>query len=93
MAEFRLSVTEEVKRWVLGFGSKAVVLGPDSLRREVAEELQALLAAYQADVTGDRAADAGPDRHVPAERHVRRPAAEPSLIGASRSRESSDADD
>lgn len=47
-AEFRLSSTEELKRWVLGFGAKAVVLGPESLRREIAEELAALAAAYDA---------------------------------------------
>ena len=46
LAEFRLSGTEELKRWVLGFGAKAAVLEPESLRLEIAEELQALLTAY-----------------------------------------------
>jgi predicted DNA-binding transcriptional regulator YafY len=52
LAEFRLTSTEELKRWVLGFGAKAVVLEPESLRREIAEELRSLVPAYEA---------AGPD--------------------------------
>ena len=46
VAEFRLSGTEELKRWVMGFGSKAVVLDPESLRLEIVDELQTLLSAY-----------------------------------------------
>ena len=48
LAEFRVSGTEEIKRWLLGFGSKAVVLEPESLRREVVEELREVLASYDA---------------------------------------------
>jgi len=46
LAEFRLSSTEALKRWVLGFGAKAEVVEPDWLRSEVAEELRATVAAY-----------------------------------------------
>lgn len=46
LAEFTVSGTEEIKRWVLGFGAKAVVLEPEGLRREVMEELGALLSTY-----------------------------------------------
>jgi predicted DNA-binding transcriptional regulator YafY len=46
LAEFRLAGTEELKSWLLGFGSKALVLEPEPLRREIAEELKSLLAAY-----------------------------------------------
>lgn len=46
LAEFTVSGTEEIKSWVLGFGVKAVVLEPESLRREVAEEVRAMAAAY-----------------------------------------------
>jgi predicted DNA-binding transcriptional regulator YafY len=46
VAEFRLSATEELKRWVLSFGARAVVLEPESLRREIAEELAALAEVY-----------------------------------------------
>ena len=48
LAEFQLSTTEEVKRWVLGFGENAVVLEPESLRREMAEELRQMADAYVA---------------------------------------------
>lgn len=47
VAEYVVSGTEEIKRWILGFGVKAVVLGPESLRREVAAELRAALASYE----------------------------------------------
>jgi proteasome accessory factor B len=48
LGEFRLSSTTELKAWVLSFGANAVVLEPDSLRREIAEELRKCLAAYPA---------------------------------------------
>lgn len=46
LATFTVSGTEEIKRWVLGFGAKAEVLGPEDLRREVAEELRVTLSRY-----------------------------------------------
>ncbi len=46
LAEFRLGTTEEVKRWLLGFGRHAVVLEPEELREEIVEELKALLSSY-----------------------------------------------
>jgi len=48
LATFIVSGTEEIKRWILGFGAKAEVLGPEGLRREVVEELRAMLSAYSA---------------------------------------------
>jgi predicted DNA-binding transcriptional regulator YafY len=53
LAEYRLSSTRELKSWILSFGSRAVVLEPEELRREIAEELRTLLGAYEA---------SGPDR-------------------------------
>jgi predicted DNA-binding transcriptional regulator YafY len=47
VAEFRLSGTEEIKRWIMSFGQHAVVLAPDSLRAEIVQELNSLLAAYR----------------------------------------------
>lgn len=44
----RLSSTVEIKSRVLGYGASAVVLEPESLRAEVAEELRRMLAAYEA---------------------------------------------
>ena len=46
LAEFRLSNTEEVKRWILSFGQYAVVLEPAALRDDVTQELNASLAQY-----------------------------------------------
>ncbi len=48
VAEYLVSGTEEIKRWILGFGVKAVVLEPDSLRREILAELRAAAEAYDA---------------------------------------------
>ena len=47
LAELRLSSTAELKPWILGFGSAAEVLEPESLRAELAAELQQMLAAYR----------------------------------------------
>jgi predicted DNA-binding transcriptional regulator YafY len=52
LARFTVSGTEEIKRWVLGFGSKAVIQEPDWLRREVVEELRAMTAAYATPESG-----------------------------------------
>ncbi|MGE3781023.1 MAG: helix-turn-helix transcriptional regulator, partial [Pirellulaceae bacterium] len=46
LAEFRLSGTEEIKRWVLSFGSAAVVLEPAALRDELAAELRQTIESY-----------------------------------------------
>lgn len=46
LATFNVSGTEEIKRWILGFGAKAKVLSPEGLRREVVEELRAMLSTY-----------------------------------------------
>ena len=47
VAEFQLSDTEEIKRWIMSFGQHAVVVEPDSLWAEIVEELNSLLAAYK----------------------------------------------
>jgi len=47
VTEFDLSDTEEIKRWIMSFGQHAVVLEPESLRDEIAQELKSLLAAYR----------------------------------------------
>jgi proteasome accessory factor B len=46
LAEFRLSGTQEIKSWLLSFGANAVVLEPEGLRAEIAEELETMRAAY-----------------------------------------------
>jgi proteasome accessory factor B len=51
VAEFRLSTTDEIKHWVMSFGRQAVVVEPDALRREVAEEARAMAEAHEADGT------------------------------------------
>lgn len=47
VAEFRLSTTEEIKRWILSFGEEAEVLEPEGLREEMARELHTLLRRYE----------------------------------------------
>ncbi|MEX2140459.1 MAG: WYL domain-containing protein [Pirellulales bacterium] len=46
LAEFRLSATEEIKRWLLSFGGNAEVLEPDELRADLLSEAEQLLSAY-----------------------------------------------
>ncbi len=43
----RVAATSEIRRWVLQFGHEAEVLAPRSLRKEVAKDLAAALAAYR----------------------------------------------
>jgi predicted DNA-binding transcriptional regulator YafY len=45
VAEFQLSDTEEIKRWIMSFGRHAMVLEPEELRRDVLEEVQVLMAS------------------------------------------------
>jgi proteasome accessory factor B len=47
VAEFQLSDTEEIKRWIMSFGQHAVVQEPESLKEEIVLELNSLLAAYR----------------------------------------------
>jgi len=61
VAEFRLSGTEEFKRWVMSFGAAAVVLEPAKLRDEVTYELKALFSLY------DRSAKEPADLDRPAQ--------------------------
>ena len=53
VAEFHLSETEEIMRWIMSFGKHAVVLEPDALRQAMVEELEVLLAAYDGGRAGD----------------------------------------
>lgn len=46
LAEFDLSSTEEIKRWILSFGQHAVVEEPEELRAAIVAELTALRGAY-----------------------------------------------
>jgi len=46
VAEFRLSNTKEIKRWILSFGQHAVVLGPEHLANELLHEATEMLRAY-----------------------------------------------
>ena len=47
--EARVAVTQELKLWVLGWGARAEVLAPESLRQAVRAEAQAMLARYTAE--------------------------------------------
>jgi predicted DNA-binding transcriptional regulator YafY len=47
LARFRLSSTVEIKSWVLSFGARAIVLEPESLRAEIAADLNRMLEAYR----------------------------------------------
>lgn len=43
---YRVAGTSEIKRWILGFGSQAEVLEPESLRREIGAEALRLRSVY-----------------------------------------------
>lgn len=52
IAEFRLGSTEEVKSWVLSFGKEAEVLGPETLREQIADDCTEMLRRCQPIRTG-----------------------------------------
>ncbi len=45
--EVQLANTNEIKSWALGFGPRATILEPQSLRQEIANDLKQILANYQ----------------------------------------------
>ncbi len=47
VAEFRLSDTEEIKRWLLGFGRHAEVLEPPSFRKDMQDEVAHMMGRYR----------------------------------------------
>lgn len=53
IAHFELTATEEIKRWVLGFGKEAEVLAPPSLRQEMMEEVSQMIRSYTTPHTGE----------------------------------------
>lgn len=56
VAEFELSNTEEIKRWILSFGQHAEVLEPEELRKSVLQEVEAIAHAYQNGLAAPRQA-------------------------------------
>lgn len=46
IAQFRLSGTEEIKRWILSFGRHAEALAPEGLRGEIRDERAAMARQY-----------------------------------------------
>ena len=44
--EATVAGTEEIKFWILGWGRHAEVLGPEDLRRDIAEEVAAMRRRY-----------------------------------------------
>jgi predicted DNA-binding transcriptional regulator YafY len=58
VARFELTSTVEIKSWILSFGASALILEPEALRQEVAEDLEQLLEAYRpTPAAGQRAKD------------------------------------
>jgi len=46
LVTLRVAGTEEIRRWVLGYGAEAEVLEPTSLREALAEEAKKLAKIY-----------------------------------------------
>lgn len=47
IAEFQLSSTDEIRKWVMSFGRNAVVLEPKEMRDKVRSDLRELIEQYQ----------------------------------------------
>jgi predicted DNA-binding transcriptional regulator YafY len=70
LAQFQLSTTVEIKSWVLSYGANAVVLEPESLRAEIAGELEQLTKMYATPARGPTS-DAPADGPVGRDRRPR----------------------
>jgi predicted DNA-binding transcriptional regulator YafY len=46
LAEFRLTDTQEIKRWIMSFGPNATVLEPKELAEEIKNDLMGMIQAY-----------------------------------------------
>lgn len=46
IAEFRLTDTQEIKRWIMSFGPNATVLEPQELVKEIQSDLTAMQKTY-----------------------------------------------
>lgn len=46
-ATFKVAGITEIKHWILGFGAKATVLEPPTLKEEISKEARALLDQYK----------------------------------------------
>lgn len=47
IAEFRLTDTQEIKRWIMSFGLNALVLEPKELVEDINRDLQRMLQSYE----------------------------------------------
>jgi predicted DNA-binding transcriptional regulator YafY len=50
-AEFQLTDTQEIKRWIMSFGPSATVLEPVELAEEIRHNLTQMLDAYAESLT------------------------------------------
>ena len=50
--ESRVAGTEEIKFWIMSWGSQALVLEPESLMDEIREEAEAMLERYNSEREG-----------------------------------------
>jgi predicted DNA-binding transcriptional regulator YafY len=45
--EAEVAGTEEIKRWILTWGARAMVLAPEFLRQEIRREAEKMLKTYK----------------------------------------------
>ena len=64
IADFTVDGTEELKRWIMGFGKHATVLDPAALRQEVVSELGEWMRAYELQVSERDTAPARKQRRL-----------------------------
>lgn len=54
IAEFRLSGTDEIRKWIMSFGKNAEVLEPLSMRQKIRNDLKYLLSLYDTPTSNSR---------------------------------------
>jgi predicted DNA-binding transcriptional regulator YafY len=67
IAEFHLTDTPELKRWIMSFGPNAVVLEPTQLVEEIQKDLHEMIAGYESHISDD------PQKNEKKKRSARKP--------------------
>jgi predicted DNA-binding transcriptional regulator YafY len=47
LLKLHVAISDELKRWIMGYGSHAIVLSPSALRQEILKELEKTIQAYR----------------------------------------------
>jgi len=63
--EAEVAGTDEIRFWIMTWGSKAEVLGPESLREEIRTEAEKMARRYEVPIVAEESTEYAPNRDHP----------------------------